>query len=261
MVENMRLEDKVAVVTGAGRGIGRAAAELFAHEGARVVLAEIDEALGSEAERAIRESDGSALFVRTDISNREDVQAVFAAAREQYGALHILYNNASIFLGEDDRPVTDLAEEVWERILAVNLRGLFLCCKYGIPLIVESGGGSVINTSSSAGVMGIPGCDAYTAAKGATIALTRSMAVEYGPKKVRVNCIVPAGVDTEMLRQSSLDSPDFDEKAFLDRAPLKRYGTPEEIAQLALFLASDESSYLNGAIIRADGGITVAPIS
>jgi len=257
----MRLQAKVAVVTGAGRGIGRTAAERFAREGARVVLAEIDATRGGEVERAIRDRGGQAQFVQADVSRREDVQAVFAAAKKAFGGVDVLYNNAAIFLGDDDAPVTALREDVWERIVAVNLRGLFLCCKYGIPLIVERGGGSVINTASSAGVIGIPGCDAYTATKGATIALTRSMAVEYGPKKVRVNCIAPAGVDTQMLRESSLDNPEFDEAHFFERAPLKRYGSPEEIAQVALFLASDESSYLNGAIIRADGGITIAPIS
>ena len=256
----MRLKDKVAVITGAGRGIGRAAAELFAREGASVVLVDVREDLGAEAQRSIRDNGGEAVFIHADVARTEDVEDVFAATRKAYGALHVLYINAAVFT-RDDGPVTTLAEEVWDRVLGANLRGLFLCCKYGVPLIIESGGGSVINTSSSAGVMGIPGCDAYTATKGATIALTRSMAVEFGPQGVRVNCIAPAGVETEMLRESSLDNPDFDEAYFLERAPLRRYGAPGEIARLALFLASDESSYLNGAVIRADGGITIAPIS
>jgi len=257
----MRLAEKVALITGAGRGIGRSAAELFAREGARVVLVDVREDLGFETERAIRDAGGEATFVRVDISSAKEVQAAFRIGLETYGALHVLYNNAAVFLGEDDGPVTIVSEKVWDRVISINLRGLFLCCKYGIPPIVESGGGSVINTSSSAGVMGIPGCDAYTATKGAAIALTRSMAVEFGPQKVRVNCIVPAGIDTEMLRESSLDNPDFDEAYFLKRTPMQRYGTPEEVARLALFLASDESSYLNGAVIRADGGITITPIS
>ncbi len=257
----MRLKDKVAVITGAGRGIGRATAELFASEGARVVIAELNESLGKKVESAICESGGEALFAPVDISKSEDVQALFRVVEEKYGGLHVLYNNAAIYLRKDDGPVTDVSEEVWDRVIAVNLRGTFLCCKYGIPMIISSGGGSVINTSSSAGVMGIPRCDAYTATKGAAISLTRSMAVEYGPKRVRVNCIAPAGIDTEMLRESSLDRPDFDPEEFFSKTPARRFGTPEEIARLALFLASDESLYINGAIIRADGGITITPIS
>jgi len=257
----MRLAGKVAVITGSGRGIGRAAAQLFAAEGASVVIAELSEQLGRQTEQAIRDADGEATFVKVDISDSEQVQALFSQTKAKYGGLHVLYNNASIFLGNDDAPVTELKESTWERVMAVNLTGLYLCCRYGIGLIADSGGGAVINTASSAGVMGIPGCDAYTASKGATISLTRSMAVEYGRKKVRVNCIAPAGVETEMVRESNLDNPDFDADYFFARAPLGRFGTPEELANVALFLASDESSYVNGAIVRVDGGITVSPIS
>lgn len=256
-----RLDNKVAVITGAGRGIGLAGAAAFVREGAKVVVAEIDEDLGGRAEATLRERGGEATFVRTDCSDPADVKSLMAETRRLYGGLDVLYNNASIFLGEDDGPVTDLAEETWQQVLRANLDSVFLCSKYAIPLIIESGGGSVINTGSSASVMGIPGCDAYTAAKGATVSLTRSMAVEYGPKGVRVNCICPAGVETEMVKASNLDNPDFDAEFFFSRAPLGRFGTPDEIAKVAVFLASDESSYINGAIVRADGGITVAPIS
>ena len=155
----------------------------------------------------------------------------------------------------------EIDEETWEHVLSINLRSVFLCCKYGIPLMVQSGGGAVINTGSSASVMGIPGCDAYTATKGATVSLTRSVAVEFGKQGVRVNCICPAGIATEMVKASSLDDPSFDTDYFFKRAPLSRLGEPEEVANLAVFLASDESSYVNGAIIRADGGTTVTPIS
>ena len=256
----MRLKDKIAIVTGAGRGIGYAGASAFAREGAKVVIAEINEALGKQAEARIRKAGGEATFVKTDCSKRTEVQALMARTRELYGSLHVLYNNASVFLRKNDGPVTELGEDVWERVLRINLWSVFLCCKYGIPLIVESGG-SVINTGSSASVMGVPGCDAYTASKGATMAMTRSMAVEYGPKGVRVNCICPAGIETEMVKESTLDKPDFDADDFFSRAPLGRFGKPEEVANLAIFLASDESSYVNGAIIRADGGITITPIS
>jgi len=253
----MRLKDKVAIITGAGRGIGFAAAQAFVREGAKVVIAEIDETLGHNAEAKL----AGAVFVRADCANSADVQALMARTEKLHGALHVLYNNASVFLNKLDGKVTDLTEETWAKILAINLNSVFLCCKYGIPLMIRSGGGSIINTGSSASVMGIPGCDAYTATKGATVSLTRSMAVEYGRLGIRVNCICPAGVETEMVKASNLDNPNFDATYFFKRAPLGRLGTPEEIANLAVFLASDESSYLNGAIIRADGGITITPIS
>jgi len=256
-----RLENKIAVITGAGRGIGLAGAQAFVREGAKVVIAEIDEDLGSNAEEQLRAAGGEATFVQTDCSISADVQALMARVEQFYGGLHVLYNNASVFLNKLDGPVTELAEQTWAKVLAINLNSIFLCCKYAIPLMERSGGGSTINTGSSASVMGIPGCDAYTATKGATVSLTRSMAVEYGPKGIRVNCICPAGIETEMVKASSLDDPDFDAEYFFKRAPLGRLGTPEEIANLAVFLASDESSYVNGAIVRADGGTTVTPIS
>jgi NAD(P)-dependent dehydrogenase (short-subunit alcohol dehydrogenase family) len=255
-----RLQDKVAIITGAGRGIGFAAAAAFAREGAKVVIAEIDPALGARAASEIRRGGGEATLIRTDCSRPADVQALVARTRELYGGLHVLYNNASVFLRED-AAAPDLDEATWDRVLRTNLDSVFLCAKYGIPLIIASGGGSVINTGSSASLIGIPGCDAYTAAKGATVALTRSLAVAFGRKGVRVNCICPAGVETEMLRQSNLENPQFDAPFFFSRAPLARFGTPQEIAQVAVFLASDESSYVNGAILRADGGITIAPIA
>jgi len=253
----MRLQGKVAAITGAGRGIGRAAAELFAREGARVALLEIDEKSGQDAASTILATGGEAVFIPTDVADAEDVKSSFATIEEQFGALHILYNNAAIFLREEDGPVSELSHQTWEHILSVNLSGVFYVCKYAIPLIIRSGGGSVINTSSSAGVIGIPNCDAYTATKGAVISLTRSMAVEYGPQNVRVNCIAPAAIYTDMVRESNLDDPEFNEELFLATTPVRRWGTPGDIARIALFLASDESSYLNGAIIVADGGITI----
>jgi NAD(P)-dependent dehydrogenase (short-subunit alcohol dehydrogenase family) len=177
---------------------------------------------------------------------------------KDYGRLDVLYNNASVFLPGRDGRIADIGEEDWDRILAINLKSVYLCCRYGIPLMLKGGGGSIINTASSAGVIGIPGCDAYTATKGATISLTRSLAVEYRPQGIRVNCIAPAGIQTPMLDSSNLGDSTFDEKRFLAlRTPSRRYGKPEEIARLALFLASEEASYINGAVIMADGGITI----
>lgn len=253
------LQNKVVAITGAGQGIGEAAAVLFAKEGAQVVLLEINEKAGRETEQAIIKTGGLAHFIKVDISKPEAVEGVFEEIDKKYGKLHVLYNNASIFLGREDGPVAELAIETWNKILKCNLFGLFHCCKYAIPLLQKNGGGVIINTSSSAAIMGIAGCDAYTATKGATISLTRSLAVEYGRDKIRVNCIIPAGIHTPMIAESNLNDPDFDEEAFLNRTPLRKWGKPEDIANLALFLASDKSSYLNGAAIVADGGITITP--
>ncbi|RJQ39626.1 MAG: SDR family oxidoreductase [Nitrospiraceae bacterium] len=254
----MRLEGKVAAITGAGRGIGFAAARLFAAEGAKVYLLDIDEKIGAEAEASIINDGGKVKFIQLDISDREAVKNAFSVIGEYDGKLEVLYNNASVFLGKQDNIISELSPEIWDRILGINLNGLFYCCKYALPLMLANSNGSIINTASSAGVIGIPKCDAYTATKGATVSLTRSMAVEYGPMGIRVNCIAPAAIKTPMVKESNLDDPDFDEKVFLQKGtPLRRWGYPDEIARIALFLASEESSYLNGAIIVADGGITI----
>lgn len=257
----MRLRNKIAVITGAGSGIGEAASVLFAREGCRVVVTDINKESGNSTVEKIMKNNGESIFVQADISKGEDVKKIFKVAVERYGAIHILYNNAGIFLPNHDGMVTQINEDSWERIINVNLKGTFLCCKYGIPEIIKSGGGAVINTSSSAGVIGVPGCDAYTATKGAIISLTRSMAVEYAPQKVRVNCIVPCAIDTPMNQKSAKENPDFDEKKFLSVTPTRRYGTPEDVAYMALFLASDESSYAIGGIFVIDGGITIRNMS
>ena len=244
-----RLKGKTVIVTGGAGGIGRAGVELFAAEGAHVIIADIDEKTGQETADAV-----GGVFVKCDVSNSEDVRKVIAAAN---GKLDVLYNNAGVFWNGRDGRITDIDEAVWEKVIAINLRSVFLFCKYALPLLMKNGG-SVINTASSAGMIGIPDCDAYTATKGAIVQLTKSMAAEYGRYKVRVNCIAPAAIMTPMMRQSNPENSTFDEERFLKlRTPLRRYGTPEEIAKVALFLASDESSYLNGAIIVADGGITI----
>ena len=244
-----RLKGKTVIVTGGAGGIGRAGVELFAAEGAHVIIADINENEGKATASAV-----GGVFVQCDVSNSEDVRKVIAAAN---GKLDVLYNNAGVFWNGRDGRITDIDEAVWEKVIAINLRSVFLFCKYALPLLMKNGG-SVINTASSAGMIGIPDCDAYMATKGAIVQLTKSMAAEYGRYKVRVNCIAPAAIMTPMMRQSNPENSTFDEERFLKlRTPLRRYGTPEEIAKVALFLASDESSYLNGAIIVADGGITI----
>ena len=245
-----RLEGKTALVTGGAQGIGLEGAKLFAEEGARVVIADIN---AEKGEAAARET--GAEFVRCDVSKDADVKAAVAAC----GTVDVLYNNAGIFWTEHDNRLTEIAEADWDRVMAINLKSVYLFCKHAIPTMMASGrGGSIVNTGSSAAQIGIPGCDAYTATKGAIVQLTKSLAVEYGRYGIRTNCISPAAIMTPMMRQSNPENSTFDEERFLKlRTPLRRYGTPGEIARIALFLASDESSYVNGAIIVADGGITV----
>lgn len=250
MIPMDRMKGKTVLVTGGAGGIGRAGVELFASEGARVIVADIDEKKGREVEKI-----PGVQFVRCDVSKSADVQQAVAAAQ---GKLDVLYNNAGVYLNGRDTRVTDMDEAVWDKVIGINLRSVFLFCKYALPLMMRHGGGAVVNTASSAGMIGIPDCDAYTATKGAIVQLTKSMAVEYGRYGIRVNCIAPAAIMTPMMRQSNPENSSFDENRFLKlRTPVRRYGTPEEIAKVALFLASDEASYLNGAIVVADGGITI----
>ena len=244
-----RLEGKTALVTGGAQGIGFEGAKLFAEEGARVVIADINAEKGEKAAAEI-----GAVFVRCDVSRAADVENAVKTA----GTVDVLYNNAGIFWTGHDGKITDISESDWDRVIGINLKSVYLFSKYSIPTMIKAGGGSIVNTGSSAAQIGIPDCDAYTATKGAIVQLTKSLAVEYGRYGIRTNCISPAAIMTPMMRQSNPENSTFDEERFLKlRTPLRRYGAPEEIAKVALFLASDESSYLNGAIIVADGGITV----
>ena len=245
-----RLEGKTAIVTGGAQGIGFAGAKLFAAEGAKVFIADINAEKGEKAADEI-----GATFVKCDVSKAADVENVVKTA----GTVDVLYNNAGIFWTGHDGRLTDISEEDWDRVIAINLKSVYLFSKFAIRSMLAAGrGGAIVNTGSSAAQIGIPDCDAYTATKGAIVQLTKSLAVEYGRYGIRTNCISPAAIMTPMMRQSNPENSTFDEERFLKlRTPLRRYGTPEEIAQVALFLASDESSYLNGAIVVADGGITV----
>ena len=254
------LKDKRAVITGGGDGIGRTAVTLFAENGARVVSLEINEEKAKAAEAEERAKGHDVTFLICDISDLAQVEAAFARVEEMWGSLDILYNNASVFLGQGrDNRVTKLDPAIWDRVLKINLYGLYHCSRCAIPLMKKAGGGSIVNTASSAGVIGIPDCDAYTATKGATVSMTRSMAVEYGPDGIRVNCIAPAAIATPMVYQSNLSDPNFDEHFFLTKGtPLRRWGQPVEVAKAAMFFASDLSSYINGAVMTADGGITVS---
>ena len=249
----MKLKDKVSVITGGAAGIGEAGSRRFANEGAKVIILDVNEAAG----KALEAQYENVWFIKTDISNENSVKCAFDKVAEKYGRVDVLYNNASVFLGGRDGILGDVNEDIWTKVLSINLGGIYHCTKYALPLMKEHGG-SIINTASSAGVVGVPGCAAYTATKGATVTLTRSLAVDYGKYNIRTNCIAPAAIETEMVKESNLNDPNFDNDFFLRQiTPLKRWGKPEDIASLACFLASEEASYLNGVIIPCDGGITI----
>jgi NAD(P)-dependent dehydrogenase (short-subunit alcohol dehydrogenase family) len=252
----MRLEGKVAVITGAGSGMGRVAAQMFAAEGAKVVVAEFAAEAGEETVRQVGDAGGEASFVKTDVSREDDARAMVDHAIERFGRIDVLYNNAGI-MPEADHSVTDTDVAVWDQVMAVNLRGVFLGCKYAIPRMVEQGSGSVINISSFVAILGcsVPQ-DAYTASKGAVLSLTRSLAVQFGPKGVRSNAICPGPIETPLLMDWLLKD-EAAKQLRLARNPTGRFGKPEEIVNAAIYLASDESRWTNGAQFVIDGGITV----
>jgi NAD(P)-dependent dehydrogenase (short-subunit alcohol dehydrogenase family) len=249
-----RLAGKVAFITGAGSGIGRRAAELFAREGARVAIAERDAASGSETRDLIARAGGDALFVRTDVTDEESVLGAIAETASRYGAIHVLYNNAG---GSTlaDGPVTECpADEFW-RAIRLDLFGTWLVCRHGIPELVKAGGGSVVNASSVVAHMGWPGKDAYTAAKGGVAALTRSMAVEFAPQRVRVNAVAPCVTLTPRVVEQlgALEAT----RRLADQH-LMGLAEPNDVAMAALFLASDESARTTGHILQVDSGLTIS---
>jgi NAD(P)-dependent dehydrogenase (short-subunit alcohol dehydrogenase family) len=252
----MRLDGKVALITGAGSGMGRVAAQMFAVEGARVVVAEFDEEAGEETAHLVKEAGGEATFVQADVSREDDARRMVDAAASAYGRLDVLYNNAGV-MPEADHSVIDTDVDTWDRVMAVNLRGVFLGCKYAIPRMVKQGSGSVINISSFVALLGcsVPQ-DAYTASKGAVLSLTRSLAVQFGPQGVRSNAICPGPIETPLLMDWLLKDQAAKQRR-LARNPTGRFGKPEEIVNLAIYLASDESRWTNGAAMVVDGGISV----
>ncbi len=252
----MRLQDKVSIITGGGSGMGRVAAELFASEGARVVVADYNEAAAAETVARIQAAGGSASHVAVDVSTEAGAARMVDHAVATFGRVDTLYNNAGI-MPEADHSVVDTDVDTWDRVMAVNVRGVFLACKHAIPRMVEGGSGSIINVASFVAILGcsVPQ-DAYTASKGAVLALTRSLAVQFAPRGVRTNAISPGPVETPLL----LDWLVKDEEAKrirLARNPTGRFGKPEKIAMAAVYLASDESRWTNGTNLVIDGGITV----
>lgn len=250
---------KVAMITGAGNGMGRAASLLFAREGARIVVVDAAEESGIETVEAVRTEGGDAAFVRADVSDEAQVEAMVAFATETYGALHVLYNNAGIFPA-DDGGVTETAVATWDRVMDVNLKGVWLGCKHAVPALIESGGGSIVNVASFVALMGAATPQiAYTASKGGVLAMTREVAVEQARRGIRANALCPGPIDTPML-QELMSDPEWARRR-LAHIPMGRPGRAEELAKAALFLASDESSYMTGASLVVDGGITAAYVT
>ena len=235
--------------------MGRAACLAFAREGASIAAVDVKEVSVRETAAMVAKAGGKAVAIAADISKESDVRSAVAEAIRAFGALHVLYNNAGIF-PSDDHSVIDTDEKVWDKVLAVNVKGVYLVCKHGIPELLRAGGGSVVNIASFVALVGcsVPQ-DAYTASKGAVIALTKSLAVQFGPRGVRSNAICPGPIETPLLTEWLLKEPAEKAKR-LNRIPLGRFGRPEDIVNLALHLASDESSWTNGAVMVADGGIT-----
>ena len=248
-----RLDGKVAIITGMAAGIGEASAFLFAREGAIVVGADIDGERGEQVIEKIREEGGRGYFVRADVSRNGDVKKTFEKA-QGLGGVDVLFNNAGI---EVVKSLVETTEEEWDRSVAVNLKSAFLCCRHAIPVMEEKGGGSIINTSSAAGLVGSFSAS-YSAAKGGIIALTRALAVDLGPSGIRVNCLCPGAIETPMLTRVMLKQGDLKEvrERRIKNYPVGRFGTPIEVAQAALFLASDDASFITGAVLPVDGGFT-----
>jgi meso-butanediol dehydrogenase/(S,S)-butanediol dehydrogenase/diacetyl reductase len=248
-----RLRGKTAILTGAATGIGKASALLFAREGAALILADLDEAKGEKVAAEIRSTGSQVVFVRTDVSSSADVRNLIAQAMALEGKIDVLFNNAAInYYGK----VTDTPEEAWDRVMSVNVRSVYLGCKYAIPVMQANRGGSIINTASAAALVGLKNLAAYTASKGAVLQLTKNLALDYAASGIRVNALCPGVTATEMTLKVIADSPDpaTARQRFDTARPMGRMGEPAEIAQAALFLASDESSYMTGSYLLVDGG-------
>ncbi|MBN1627006.1 MAG: glucose 1-dehydrogenase [Deltaproteobacteria bacterium] len=247
----MRLKDNVSIVTGAGSGIGRGIALLFGKEGSKVVVADVVPETGEETVKIIRSNGGEAYFVRTDVSKSPEVEGLVKRCIENYGRLNILCNNAGI-LSDEQGLFTDLKEDYWDRIIDVNLKSVFLCCKYAVPEMIQGGGGSIVNISSIAGLIKSPHL-AYAASKGGIIALTRSLSMQLADYNIRANVICPGGVDTPGVSEARQKSKEKNDVIVRQRL-IDRIGIPEDIGYAAVYLASGEASYVTGSVFTVDGG-------
>jgi 3-oxoacyl-[acyl-carrier protein] reductase len=250
----MKLADRVAIITGAASGFGKATAILFAKEGAKIVVADLNDAGGEETVAAVKSSGGEAIFIHTDVSKSSDIKNLVETAYGKFGKIDIMFNNAGI--PQNPLPVENIDESLWDRIFAINLKSIFLAAKYVFPIMKKAGGGVIINTASVGGVRPRKDSAAYGTTKGAVIVLTKELAVEGAPSHIRVNAINPVLADTPMLPGLLPDGVDLDiaKKAMIETIPLGRIATVEDVAYAALFLASDESSLVTGSAIYVDGG-------
>jgi NAD(P)-dependent dehydrogenase (short-subunit alcohol dehydrogenase family) len=254
-----RLAGKVALITGAGSGMGRAAAELFASEGARIVVTDVVDAAGDATVTAVKERGGEAVYVRADVSQALDCAEMVRVATDTFGGLHVLYNNAGVFPG-DDGGVLDTPESTWQQVMDINLKGVWLGCRAGIPAMLASGGGSIVNVASFVALMGAATAQiAYTASKGGVLSMTREIAVEYARQGIRANALCPGPIETPLL-QELLSDPARRARRMV-HIPMGRLGRAEELAKAALFLASDDASFMTGAALVVDGGITAAYVT
>jgi len=252
-----RLQGKTAVVTGAADGIGNAIATGMAREGAIVFLGDIDDRKGEAAASAIRSAGGAASYVHCDVAVEGDIAALIEKAVEETGRIDILVNNAAIAIG--GRPVYEMTDEEWHRLIAVNLTSVFRGCKFALPHMIRQKSGSVINMASAQGHIGLDGWTAYAGAKGAVMSMTRQMAVEFGPHNVRINSISPGTINTPMNEKVVADLGDHVARAWVKMHPIGRIGKPEEVAEAAIYLASDAAGFTTGIDLRVDGGLTAAP--
>lgn len=255
----MRLENKVALITGASSGIGRETSVLFASEGAKVVAVDINDAGGEETIKIISDAGGQAIYVHADVTKAVECENMVKVAEETYGALHVLFNNAGIMHSQDDDAI-NTSEEVWDLTMSINLKGVFLGCKYGIPALRRAGGGSVINTASIVALMGAATPQlAYTASKGGVLAMTRELAIVHARENIRINALCPGPLRTELLMKFL--NTEAKKQRRLVHIPIGRFGLAKEMAYAALYLASDESSYMTGSEFVIDGGITAAYVT